>query len=372
MICEGFPDAYIANSAGYDAVAVLGTANATPAPRRAPRAAARDGRSILALDGDDAGRHAANSSHRSLSRRGIMVIELPLPSGTDFNSWVHKARSLPDLGRLDPRPIAGPTRRPRRPCRAVKEAIMSLHSRPLAGLRRRAAGDSARRDHRHSAPSIERATGSRAPRGARRRRRLPRRPPARAGRVPAPRSPAGWRSATICVARARVDFDEALARLKRCARQSPSTRHRSPTAVVGNRRRSTPDPAIASHTEPVRSAIAGRLRQSTNDDQLKLVQRLAHRGERVGRSASTSAIACRSRASSAHVSSSSLTCDWRKGAIAFDRRNDSISWTDSTAGSSRDRTDVRKPVDVTNGVTNSPLQACRGVEDLRRLLALRR
>ena len=31
VICEGFPDAYIANSAGYDAIAVLGTANATPA-----------------------------------------------------------------------------------------------------------------------------------------------------------------------------------------------------------------------------------------------------------------------------------------------------------------------------------------------------
>lgn len=31
VVCEGFPDAYVANAAGYEAVALLGAANATPA-----------------------------------------------------------------------------------------------------------------------------------------------------------------------------------------------------------------------------------------------------------------------------------------------------------------------------------------------------
>ena len=99
VICEGFPDAYIANGAGYDAVAVLGTPNATPAlvEQLAPRLRIRP--AILTLDGDEAGRVAANHLRIGLERCGIMVVELPLPSGTDLNSWVREARQLPDLGR---------------------------------------------------------------------------------------------------------------------------------------------------------------------------------------------------------------------------------------------------------------------------------
>jgi DNA primase len=98
VICEGFPDAYIANGAGYDAVAVLGTANATLAlaEQLAPQLQRRP--AILAFDGDDAGRTATSHLRAGLERCGIMVVELPLPSGTDLNSWVRAARQLPDLG----------------------------------------------------------------------------------------------------------------------------------------------------------------------------------------------------------------------------------------------------------------------------------
>lgn len=113
VICEGFPDAYIANGAGYAAVAVLGTANATPVlgEHLLLRLAARP--AILALDGDEAGRAAANHLRVGLERCGIMVVELPLPSGTDLNSWVREARQLPDLGQTTwptqlPGPVAAP------------------------------------------------------------------------------------------------------------------------------------------------------------------------------------------------------------------------------------------------------------------------
>ena len=110
VICEGFPDAYTANSAGYDAVAVLGAANATPAPRRTPRAGdSADGRSILALDGDDAGRHAAEQHLRDRCRaRGIMVIELPPSVRNRPQQLGAPARSLPDVGRPRPPTICRP------------------------------------------------------------------------------------------------------------------------------------------------------------------------------------------------------------------------------------------------------------------------
>jgi DNA primase len=105
VICEGFPDAYIANSAGYTAVAVLGTGNATDAlaERLAPRLRGRP--VLLALDGDDAGRLATQHLRVGFERCGIMVVEFPLPPGTDLNSWVQSARQVPDLGR-SARPIA--------------------------------------------------------------------------------------------------------------------------------------------------------------------------------------------------------------------------------------------------------------------------
>ena len=105
VMCEGFPDAYIANSAGYEAVAVLGTTNANErlVERLSPVIANRS--IILTFDGDDAGRHAATQLEQALSSRGIMVVDVPLPSGTDLNSWVHAARNLPEVGRQRP-PVA--------------------------------------------------------------------------------------------------------------------------------------------------------------------------------------------------------------------------------------------------------------------------
>lgn len=108
VVCEGFPDAYTASSAGYTAVAVLGTGNATPdlAERLATGIGHRP--AILAFDGDDAGRAASQHLSTLLQRRGIMVVELPLPSGTDLNSWVHSARQIPDLGpTVRPTPTPG-------------------------------------------------------------------------------------------------------------------------------------------------------------------------------------------------------------------------------------------------------------------------
>jgi DNA primase len=105
VICEGFPDAYVANSAGYAAVAVLGTGNATAilAEQIAPRLRGRP--VLLALDGDDAGQAAAKHLRVGFDRCGIMVVELPLPPGTDLNSWVQSARQVPGLGR-PARPIS--------------------------------------------------------------------------------------------------------------------------------------------------------------------------------------------------------------------------------------------------------------------------
>jgi len=106
VVCEGFPDAYVANSAGYDAVAVLGTGNVTPVvvAKIARRLGHRP--AMLALDGDEAGRVATEHLWTGLRRCGIMVVGFPLPSGTDLNSWVQSAQQVPDLG--PPRPVPTP------------------------------------------------------------------------------------------------------------------------------------------------------------------------------------------------------------------------------------------------------------------------
>lgn len=110
VLCEGFPDAYTANAAGYTAVAILGATNANPdlAERIARGIDQRP--AILALDGDPAGRTASEHLRTSLQAHGIMVIELPLPEGHDLNSWVRDARQALDLGRTaPPLPTQGPT-----------------------------------------------------------------------------------------------------------------------------------------------------------------------------------------------------------------------------------------------------------------------
>jgi hypothetical protein len=98
VVCEGFPDALTASGAGYTAVSVLGTSNATAilADRLAPRIGTRP--VIVAFDGDEAGQAASRLFTAALAEHGIMVIELPLPPGTDLNSWVHTARQIPELG----------------------------------------------------------------------------------------------------------------------------------------------------------------------------------------------------------------------------------------------------------------------------------
>ena len=109
IVCEGFPDAYTANAAGYTAVAILGATNANPdlAERVARGLGQRP--AILALDGDPAGRTASEHLRKALQAHGIMVIELPLPEGHDLNSWVRDARQAPDLGRpARPVPTTGP------------------------------------------------------------------------------------------------------------------------------------------------------------------------------------------------------------------------------------------------------------------------
>lgn len=107
VICEGFPDAYVANSAGYDAVAVLGTGNVTPVviAKIARRLGHRP--ALLALDSDEAGRAAADHLWTGLGRCGIMVVGFPLPSGTDLNSWVQSAKQVLDLGPPRPTPTPG-------------------------------------------------------------------------------------------------------------------------------------------------------------------------------------------------------------------------------------------------------------------------
>jgi hypothetical protein len=81
--------------------------NATPsfAERLIPHLAGRP--VIVAFDGDTAGRMASASLSQALASHGIMVVELPLPSGADLNSWVHTARQIPELGPLRPTPISG-------------------------------------------------------------------------------------------------------------------------------------------------------------------------------------------------------------------------------------------------------------------------
>ncbi|MFT3855694.1 MAG: toprim domain-containing protein [Ilumatobacteraceae bacterium] len=112
VISEGLPDAYVANAAGYDAIAVLGTANANERLVERLRPAIANRSVILAFDGDDAGRHAAAHLAALLSERGNMVVTLPLPSGTDLNSWVQAARSVPDLGSQRPRAVSRPSTAP--------------------------------------------------------------------------------------------------------------------------------------------------------------------------------------------------------------------------------------------------------------------
>lgn len=97
VVCEGLIDAYTVNAAGYEAVAVLGALNATPELARTIAARLGTRPAIVAFDGDDPGRRAAAVVSETLRSRGILVGELPLPSGSDLNSWALATRQVPQL-----------------------------------------------------------------------------------------------------------------------------------------------------------------------------------------------------------------------------------------------------------------------------------
>jgi DNA primase len=89
LVTEGIPDALAAASAGYAAIAVLGTHNADH--DLAERLAAEPRDLVLAFDGDDAGRSASDRLVRLLSehaRTGGIKTWQPPTDQTDLNDWL--------------------------------------------------------------------------------------------------------------------------------------------------------------------------------------------------------------------------------------------------------------------------------------------
>ncbi len=108
VICEGLIDAYTINDAGYRAVALLGAMNATAALIEHIGRGIGDRPVVVALDADLAGLRAARVVTATLQARGMLVGELPLPSGTDLNSWARNARLGAGLGPAPLPTIPGP------------------------------------------------------------------------------------------------------------------------------------------------------------------------------------------------------------------------------------------------------------------------
>ena len=161
-----------------------------PRPRRtSSRRAIGDRPVILAFDGDDARPDTPRSiSPQRFGARGIMVVEIPLPSGTDFNSWVHTARHGPGTRpAMRPTPTPGIAAAPRRrsPDREGGSDDDRRTARPTGSPTSSEATETGLgRDHRHRTRDPRpTAVHPRRPGRPRRRRRLPRRPPAPAGRV---------------------------------------------------------------------------------------------------------------------------------------------------------------------------------------------
>ena len=102
LVCEGLPDAYVAASAGFEAVAVLGAGY--PDRRVADAVARRSGRGrvVLAFDNDDAGRRGTAAMERMLGERGIAPDVLAVPEGVnDLSDWAgadpHWATAVPGV-----------------------------------------------------------------------------------------------------------------------------------------------------------------------------------------------------------------------------------------------------------------------------------
>src|SRR5690606_31649277 len=97
IVCEGIIDALTAATAGLRAVAVLGATypSTTVADTISDYA---DGREVVvAFDGDDPGRTAANRLHEMLSARDVDSRVWALPEGSDLNglaqtdtAWVER------------------------------------------------------------------------------------------------------------------------------------------------------------------------------------------------------------------------------------------------------------------------------------------
>lgn len=96
LICEGLPDAYVAASSGFEAIAVLG---AGYPDRRVVDAIVRHqprGRVVVAFDNDDAGRRGNESLVRMLGERGVGPETLTLPDGVnDLSDWARADHRWP-------------------------------------------------------------------------------------------------------------------------------------------------------------------------------------------------------------------------------------------------------------------------------------
>jgi len=132
LVCEGLPDAYVAASAGFEAIAVLG---AGYPDRRVTDGIARRltgaRRVVVAFDNDDAGRRGTESLVRMLGERGLGTGVLSLPDGVnDISDWA----------RADPRwASAVPGERPSliqpyTPPRAMRPPVVAVPEPAVPGL----------------------------------------------------------------------------------------------------------------------------------------------------------------------------------------------------------------------------------------------
>jgi 5S rRNA maturation endonuclease (ribonuclease M5) len=92
VVCEGIIDALTTATAGLQAVAVLGVTYLSSGVADAIARHADDREVVVAFDGDDPGRIAAQRLHDLLVARNVEVRVCDLPEGTDLNAL---ARSDP-------------------------------------------------------------------------------------------------------------------------------------------------------------------------------------------------------------------------------------------------------------------------------------
>ena len=282
VMCEGFPDAYIASSAGYDAIAILGTANANE------RLVERLRRTLQGTSGRP---HARRRRGRPTRRRTALTDRCrsvaswwstsPFRPERISTAGCTKPAAFRTSVDLDPRRSLGPTRLPPWPCRLHEGGNhVAAHLGPLARVRRRAAATirpssciaipaRIERNHLDRAPRVVLAAAD-AYRDAH--------PDhgvvflASVTRWLAERHDLTWLEL-------RVDLDEALTELQRCASRRRHRRVTDRRVIVGTGGEGT-DPSIATAHRAGTPRDRRPASESTNDDLLKLVERLANFGER--------------------------------------------------------------------------------------------